>query len=155
MRHGFKFRGSIFGFDRRIAVEIGSSLPLTQSALIEDNKESSDFILGRFMYQTSLKHSMDDSSADGITVNTMNNNVIEFMNGTRRIMYHRLQPQEKIATMRIRLFARVRTYDEASNDYQLTNIRLPTVFGDWWHIRLHFHEITDVSLAIEKKGPVY
>ena len=155
VRHGFKFRGSIFGFDRRIAVEIGSSLPLTQSALIEDNNESSDFILGRFMYQTSLKHSMNDSSADGITVNTMNNNVIEFMNGTRRVMYHRLHPQEKIATMRIRLFARVRTYDEATNDYQLTNIRLPTVFGDWWHIRLHFHEITDTSISIEKKGPVY
>ena len=154
-RFGFKFRGSLFGFDRRIAVEIGSSLPLTQSALIEDNKESSDFILGRFMYQTSLKHTMNDESADGITVNTMNNNVIEFQNGTQRIMYHRLQPQNKIATMRIRLFARVRTYDETSNDYQLTNIRLPTVFGDWWHIRLHFHELTDASLSIEKKQPVY
>ena len=154
-RKAFKFRGSLFGFDRRIAIEIGSSLPLTQSALIEDNNESSDFILGRFMYQTSLRHSMNNTSAEGMTMNTMNNNVVEFMNGTRRVMYHRLQPQDKIATMRIRLFARVRTYDEANNDYQLTNIRLPTVFGDWWHIRLHFHEITDTSISIEKKGPVY
>ena len=156
-RLAFRFRGSLFGFDRRIAIEVGSSLPLTQSALIEDNKESSDFILGRFMYQTSLTHTMDDQDVYGrqITMNTMNNNVIEFMNGTRRIMYHRLSPQEKIATLRIHLFARVRTYDEESNDYQLTNMRLPTVFGDWWHIRLHFHELTDVSLAVEKKGPVY
>ena len=109
------------------------------------------------MYQTSLTHTMDDQDEFGrqITMNTMNNNVIEFMNGTRRIMYHQLSPQEKIATLRIHLFARVRTYDEESNDYQLTSMRLPTVFGDWWHIRLHFHELTDASLSIEKKGPVY
>jgi hypothetical protein len=157
VRREFKFRGSLFGFDRRLAVEISSSLPLTQSALIEDNKESSDFILGRFMYQTSLRHTMDDGDSLGrqISMSTINNNVIEFMNGTRRIMYHRLHPQDKISTLRIHLYARVRTYDEASNDYQLKSIALPTVFGDWWHIRLHFQELTDASLSVEKKKPVY
>ena len=156
-RQDFKYNGSLFGFDRRIAIEIGSSLPLTQSALIEDNIESSDYILGRFMYQTSLSHTMDDQSfnGQGIRMNTMNNNIIEFMNGTQRVMYHRLSPQDKISTMRLHLFARVRTYDETNNDYKLVSVKLPTVFGDWWHIRLHFHELTDTSISVEKKKPVY
>ena len=63
------------------------------------------------------------------------------MDGNRRVLYHQLGPQQKITTVRIKLYARVRTYDEVADKWSMRVISLPTELTDWWHIRLHFKEI--------------
>ena len=67
--------------------------------------------------------------------------VYTLMDGNERVLYHHLHPQQKITTVRIKLYARVRTYDEAADKWSMRVIALPTEFSDWWHIRLHFKEI--------------
>ena len=64
----------------------------------------------------------------------------------RWVLYHQLHPQQKITTMRVKLYARVRTYDDASDKWSMRVISLPTELTDWWHIRLHFKEIDGGSI---------
>ena len=47
-------------------------------------------------------------------------------------------PQSKVQTLRVRLFARVRTFDDQFETYNVRSIELPTNAEDWWHGRLHF-----------------
>ena len=141
----FKFMGNLYStFDRRVCIEVGTSLPLKNSPLVEDNKEASDFILGRFFINTGLRIEADEHGEyrqiahHGPTVYTL-------MDGSKRVLYHQLHPQQKVTTMRIKLYARVRTYDDASDKWSMRVITLPTELTDWWHIRLHFKEIEDGS----------
>ena len=137
----FNFMGNLYStFDRRVCIEVGTSLPLKNSPLVEDNKEASDFILGRFFINPGLRIDSDvhgeyrQITHHGPTVYTL-------MDGSKRVLYHQLHPQQKITTMRIKLYARVRTYDDASDKWSMRVITLPTELTDWWHIRLHFKEI--------------
>ena len=41
--------------DERVCIEVGTSLPLTHSALIEDNREKPDYSIGRFMIKPDLR----------------------------------------------------------------------------------------------------
>ena len=47
-------------------------------------------------------------------------------------------PQSKVQTLRVRLFARVRAFDETKESYSVRSIELPTNPEDWWHGRIHF-----------------
>ena len=49
-----------------------------------------------------------------------------------------LQAQAKIQTLRLRLFARVRSFDDATETWSMRVITLPNSTNDWWHTRLHF-----------------
>jgi hypothetical protein len=53
-------------------------------------------------------------------------------------VYHQLRPQDKVQTLRLKLFARVRTYNESKDTYSMETIEVPTNKTDWWHARLHF-----------------
>ena len=63
---------------------------------------------------------------------------IEYQGAQDRITYHELQAQAKIQTLRIKLFARVRFFDESSETWSMRVVELPTNNTDWWHSRLHF-----------------
>ena len=62
----------------------------------------------------------------------------EYQGAQDRISYHELQAQSKIQTLRIKLFARIRTFDEIEETWGMRVIELPTANTDWWHARLHF-----------------
>ena len=62
----------------------------------------------------------------------------EYQGAQDRITYHELQPQAKIQTLRIKLFARVRTFNEKTETWGMRVIALPTETTDWWHSRVHF-----------------
>ena len=64
--------------------------------------------------------------------------VINFQGPRDRILYHTLRPQEHIQTVRIRLYARIRQYNEGTEAWYMQTIVLPTSETDWWHARLHF-----------------
>ena len=141
----YNFMGNLFStFDRRVCIEVGTSLPLKDSPLVEDNKEASDFILGRFFINSGLRIDCDvhgefrEIAHHGPSLYTL-------MDGSQRVLYHQLNPQQKITTMRVKLYARVRTYDEAADTWGMRVISLPTELTDWWHIRLHFKEIDEAT----------
>ena len=145
IKASYKYRGNLYStLDRRVCIEVGTSLPLKNSPLVEDNIEASDFILGRFFIDPELRIESDEHGAfreihhHGPSVHTL-------MDGTRRVLYHQLHPQQKITTMRIKLYARVRTYNETTDTWSMRVISLPTQLTDWWHIRLHFKEIETPS----------
>ena len=141
----FNFMGNLYStFDRRVCIEVGTSLPLKNSPLVEDNKEASDFILGRFFINTGLRIESDEHG-EYREISHHGPSVYTLMDGSKRVLYHQLHPQQKITTMRIKLYARVRTYDDASDKWSMRVITLPTELTDWWHIRLHFKEIEDGS----------
>jgi hypothetical protein len=132
--------GNLFSsIDRRICIEVGTSLPITHSALIEDNEENSDFILGRFMIDPALRA----SDADTFDFHAQK---FVLMDSTRRVLYHRLSPQSKVSTIRIQIYVRVRTFDEDADKWSMRTELLPMDQTDWWHCRLHFRELHKIGL---------
>ena len=55
-----------------------------------------------------------------------------------RVVYHHLQPQQKIQVLRLKLWARVRTYDAATGKWGMKTIVCPVQNSDYWFARLHF-----------------
>ena len=141
----FMLLGNIYStFDRRVCIEVGTSLPLKNSPLIEDNREASDFILGRFFINSGIRIE-SDVHGEFRQIAHHGPSLYTLMDGSQRVLYHQLNPQQKITTMRVKLYARVRTYDEAADTWGMRVISLPTELTDWWHIRLHFKEIDEAT----------
>ena len=55
-----------------------------------------------------------------------------------RVVFHHLRPQQKIQTLRMRLWARVKTYDAVNDRWGMKTIICPIQNSDYWHARLHF-----------------
>ena len=127
----FETSASIFStLERRVALELSCSLPIKNSPMIDHQKETPDFVLARRI----------DSNAQGGSsrYNSVMPACIEYQGAQDRITYHELQAQAKIQTLRIKLFARVRFFDESSETWSMRVVELPTNNTDWWHSRLHF-----------------
>ena len=132
--------GNLFStLDRRICIEVGTSLPITHSGLVEDNQEASDFILGRFMLDPALRA----NDTDGFDFHAQK---FVLMDSTKRVLYHRLTPQSKVTTVRFQIYVRVRTFDEAADKWSMRTELLSMDQTDWWHIRVHFRELHKVGL---------
>ena len=52
--------------DQRVCIEVTTSLPLTHSALIEDSREKPDYSLGRFMINTGIRVSSNQSGTEEV-----------------------------------------------------------------------------------------
>ena len=76
----------------------------------------------------------------------------ELMNSEKRVMYHRLLPQEKVSVLRIQMYIRRRSFDAARNKWTMVSSPLPTINSDWWHCRLHFRELHETALS-QKESP--
>ena len=55
-----------------------------------------------------------------------------------RVVFHHLGPQQKIQILRLRLWARVRSYDTNTKSWGMKTIVCPVKDLDYWHVRLHF-----------------
>ena len=123
--------------DRRVALELGCSLPIKNSPMVDHQAETPDFVLGRWLFKPDTRMASNESGGsrryDSILPST-----VEYQKPTDRVMFHGLQPQQKIQTLRMRLFARVRAFDESSEVWSMRVIELPTASTDWWHCRIHF-----------------
>ena len=135
--------------DERVCIEVGTSLPMTHSALIEDNKEKPDYSLGRFMFDSGLRinYSFGEESHEVHGPSTY-----EMMSSEKRVMYHRLMPQEKVSVLRIQMYIRMREYNAATNKWTMKSVPLPTANTDWWHCRLHFRELHETAIS-QKQSP--
>ena len=135
--------------DERVCIEVGTSLPLTHSSLIEDNREKPDYSIGRFMFDSGLRinYSFGDESHEVHGPSTY-----ELMNADKRVLYHRLMPQEKVSVLRIHMYIRRRVYDVAKNLWTMRVDPLPTISTDWWHCRLHFRELHETAIS-QKQSP--
>ena len=80
---------------------------------------------------------LDTSGSNGAT-EVMCPSVVEYQNSTDRVCYHALRPQEKVQTIRLKLFVRVRAYNDLTDDFTMKTLECPTEKTDWWHTRLHF-----------------
>ena len=130
--------------DRRVSIELGASLPMLNSPMVEFGSETPDFVLGRWMFPRNAESTIRGGSSDHGTVPQVsitqkdNMGVITLQGAKDRVLYHTLRPQSKIQTVRLRLFARVRTYDEVNDSWGMKTMAVPTNVTDWWHARLHF-----------------
>ena len=123
--------------DRRVAIEMGCSLPIKNSPMIDHQKETPDFVLGRWLYQPDTTiETAPAGTADRYTTALTNN--VSYQKAADRVVYHELMPQQKIQTLRLMLFARVRAFDDLLERWSMRVIELPTNATDWWHARLHF-----------------
>ena len=118
--------------DRRVTLEVGCSLPIKNSPLIDHGVEAPDFVLGRYM----VHQPYDMDNGGFITTKGLG---VQTLQGPRdRVVFHHLQPQQKITTLRLKLWARVRTFSETSGKWGMQTIVCPVHDSDYWHIRLHF-----------------
>ena len=130
--------------DRRVSIELGASLPMLNSPMVDHNEETPDFVLGRWMFPRTAESIISGGSQSHglLTVTTLaqkdHMGVITLQGAKDRVLYHTLRPQAKLQTVRLRLFARVRTYDEVNNLWKMKTMAVPTSATDWWHTRLHF-----------------
>mgnify|MGYP001161920930 CR=1 FL=1 len=123
--------------ERRVALEVGCSLPIKNSPMIDHEKESPDFVLGRWIWRTDPR--LESSNTGGSQ--RFHGDLpacTEYQGAQDRITYHELQAQSKVQTLRLKLFARVRQFDEALEIWTMRVIALPTASTDWWHMRVHF-----------------
>ena len=136
--HEIKFGASVFSsFERRIAVEVGCSLPIKNSPMIDHQRESPDFVLARWIWRTDPRIECNEYGGSRRYQSNMPA-CTEYQGAQDRISYHELQAQSKIQTLRIKLFVRLRTFDELKETWGMRVIELPTSPTDWWHTRLHF-----------------
>ena len=141
--HEFAADGNLLStLDRRVTLEIGCSLPLKNSPMIDHGVEAPDFVLGRYMF-----HQPYSISNNGALVGvaqpeiTMQGLGARTLQGARdRVVYHHLQAQQKIQIVRLRLWARVRSYSETTKKWGMKTIICPVQDIDYWHIRMHFIE---------------
>ena len=130
--------GNIFlGLDRRVAVELGTSLPIKNSPMITHQDESPDFVIGRWIYRNDNTYTINDKGVNATHSHDVKV-ITEYQGAQDRVVFHELMPQSKVQTLRVRLFARVRSFDVATETYNVRVIELPTNAEDWWHGRLHF-----------------
>ena len=130
--------------DRRVSIELGASLPMINSPMVDHNEEAPDFVLGRWMFpRTAESVITGGSTIQGLSALTQivqkdHMGVITLQGAKDRVLYHTLRPQAKLQTVRLRLFARVRTYNEVEDTWKMRTMAVPTSSTDWWHARLHF-----------------
>ena len=137
-KYTFTTQSSIFSsMERRVALEVGCSLPIKNSPMVDHQKESPDFVLGRWIWRTDPRIESNEHGGSR-RYNSVMPACTEYQGAQDRVTYHELQPQAKIQTLRIKLFARLRTFDETTETYGMRVIDLPTSDIDWWHTRLHF-----------------
>ena len=132
-----ELNGDVMQLDRRMCVELGTSLPIKNSPMVDHQKEHPDFVIGRWMFRADHSYStrMDGTDAHYTTESSC---VVEYQNSTDRVVYHELMPQNKVQVLRVKLFARVRSFDDKTEEFKNRTIDLPTGVNDWWHCRLHF-----------------
>ena len=123
--------------DRRISIEMGCSLPIKNSPMVDHQKETPDFVLGRWIYQADTTVETAPTGTSDRYRSALSNN-ITYQKAADRVVYHELMPQQKIQTLRLMLFARVRSFDDLLETWSMRVIQLPTNTTDWWHTRLHF-----------------
>ena len=123
--------------ERRIALELGCSLPIKNSPMIDHQKESPDFVLGRWIWRSDPRVQSNMQGKNQRFEGSMPT-CVEYQGTQDRITYHELQAQAKIQTLRLRLFARIRSFDEINETWGMRVIELPAQATDWWHTRLHF-----------------
>ena len=123
--------------DRRVTLEVGTSLPLKNSPMIDHQKETPDFVLARWLWCADSRIESNDRGGSRRYDSPMPA-CFQYQGPQDRITYHELQAQSKIQTLRIQLFARVRSFDTVNEAWSMRVIQLPTNSTDWWHARLHF-----------------
>ena len=130
--------------DRRVSIELGASLPIINSPMIDHNQEMPDFVLGRWMFPRSAQSEIECGSTlhgvdPKVRITQSDHNGVVTLQGSRdRVLYHTLRPQEKIQTVRLKLYARVRQFNETTGKWTMDTIAVPMSETDWWHARLHF-----------------
>ena len=127
---------AVRSLDRRVGVEIECSLPIKNSPMYDHAQESPDFVLYRHNFTNKY---------EAYPNTEQNNLILNYMKGTKslqgptdRVCYHHLGPQQKIQTLRLRLWARVRTYNTETKKFGMQTIRFPTRASDFWFVKLHF-----------------
>ena len=123
--------------DRRVTIEVSCSLPIKNSPMVDHGKESPDYAIARYLFHR--RYSLETSDAAGAMRFATHDLGVKTLQGARdRVVFHHLRPQQKIQTLRLRLWARVRTYDAVSNKWGMKTIVCPIQNSDFWHCRLHF-----------------
>mgnify|MGYP002805472709 FL=1 len=105
--------------------------------MISHQEEFPDFVIGRWMFRKDNVYRVNDKGEQS-TYATDASATREYQNAQDRVIFHELMPQSQVQALRIRLFARVRTFAPELETYAVRNIDLPTNPEDWWHGRLHF-----------------
>ena len=121
----------------RVGIELGTSLPIKYSPLVDHQKEYPDYIIGRWMFRTDNQYVVNDQGQNS-TYGTDAGAAREYQGARDRVTYHELMPQNKLQVLRTKLFARVRKFSDDTEEYGMRMIDLPTNAVDWWHTRLHF-----------------
>ena len=123
--------------DRRVALELGTSLPIKNSPMVDHQKETPDFVLARWILKPQQLVITNDQGQVP-THSTAISTTVEHQGASDRITYHELMPQQKLQVLRVRLYARIRKFDESTETWSMRVIQLPTTSTDWWHARIHF-----------------
>ena len=123
--------------DRRIAVELGCSLPIVNNPLVDHGVESPDITLGRWMFNPMVRIKTT-VRGQNMEFESSAPDVFELQNATDRVQYLSLMPQDKIHMLRVKMYARVRRYDPEQDRFDMETVVYPMKKADWWHARLHF-----------------
>jgi len=123
--------------DRRVTIEVSCSLPIKNSPMVDHGREAPDFALARFMFHRAYTLETSDA-ARTLRLHTHDLGAKMLQGPRDRVVFHHLRPQQKIQTLRMRLWARVKTYDAVNDKWGMKTIICPMSKSDYWHARLHF-----------------
>jgi hypothetical protein len=123
--------------DRRVAIELQCSLPIINNPLVDHGQESADTVIGRWMMNPMVRIKTT-TTGTSMTFESSAPDVYELQSGLDRVQYHSLMPQDKIHFVRLKMYARIREYNEKRDRYDMITVAYPMRKEDWWHARLHF-----------------
>jgi len=123
--------------DRRVALELGCSLPIVNNPIVDHGIQSPDTVIGRWMFNPMVRIKTTMRGQE-MTLEGTAPDVYELQNATDRVQYHSLMPQDKIHMLRLKMYARIRTYDPIRDRFDMKTVVYPMEAADWWHTRIHF-----------------
>ena len=123
--------------DRRVALELGCSLPIVNNPIVDHGLQAPDTVIGRWMFNPMVRIKTTMRGQE-MTFEGMAPDVYELQNATDRVQYHSLMPQDKIHMLRLKMYARIREYNAKNDRFDMKTIVYPMENADWWHVRIHF-----------------
>ena len=135
----FKGDPSVFHtLDRRVTIEVGCSLPLMNSPFVDHGKEAPDYVLGRYMFHR--PYTIESQDAGAYSIHAHGVGTLQLQGPKDRVCYHQLRPQQKVQQIRLKLWMRVREFDDDKETWGMTTLVCPVEKSDYWQIKLHFKE---------------
>ena len=83
-------------------------------------------------------YTIESQDAGAFSIHAHGVGTLQLQGPKDRVCYHQLRPQQKVQQIRLKLWMRVRAFDDDKETWGMTTLVCPVDKSDYWQIKLHF-----------------